>query len=84
MAENKDSNNDPSGEKKSPVKPIITGINHYLLAIENKQAYTSFGKLPLSDENSKPQFSMIKRLWMWIKIRPKNTILECRACRNSA
>lgn len=68
MAENKEATNDPSVEKKNLIRPILSGINPYLLAIENKQAYTSFGKLPLSDEISKPQFSLIIRLWMRIKI----------------
>ena len=57
MSENKEVAKENPVLIKKTSQPILSGINPYLLAIENKQAYTSFGKLPLSDEGSKPQYS---------------------------
>ena len=44
-------------DKKKKAKPItLKGFTAILMALDSETAHTSFGKLPLSKENSEPQY----------------------------
>lgn len=49
MSDQNDSINGSIKKQKKSKKPPLSTIDQYILAIENKQAYTSFGALPLSE-----------------------------------
>ena len=41
---------------------FVEGLNQLAIQLDSKQAKTSFGKLPLSDEHSEPQYTFGRSL----------------------